>query len=179
MEGGPVKHFIYIIGEPGSGKSTLVAALLKHPGIAHDKPFAFIQYPGGIELGARREKFSGTDALPMNVQPKVVEWLKGQLDETIVLGEGDRLANLSFFSAAQGAGYNLMVYHLWVPLHIGEMRRKERGSDQNEAWIMGRITKIQNLVKRLKPETLDGRKSIEELVYRLRKNPIIERLCRT
>jgi hypothetical protein len=34
-------------------------------------------------------------------------------------------------------------------------------------------------VKRLKPETLDGRKSIEELVYRLRKNPIIERLCRT
>lgn len=174
-----MKHLIYIIGEPGSGKSSLVAALLRHPGIQNDKPFAYTRYLGGIELGARREKFSGTDALPMNVQPIVIEWLKEQPDETILIGEGDRLANLPFFSAAQQAGYNLMIYLLWVPPDLGEARRKRRGSDQNKTWIRGRITKVQNLVKRLKPETLDGRKSIEELVHKMKKNPIIERLCRT
>lgn len=174
-----MKHLIYVIGEPGSGKSTLLAALLHGAGVENDKPFAFIRYLGGIELGARREKFSGTDALPMNVQPTVVEWMRTQPDETILIGEGDRLANDGFFLAAKEMGYDTMLYHLWVPPDIGEARRKTRGSNQNKSWIGGRITKVNNLAKRWHPERLDGRKSIEELVQRLKKNPIIERLCRT
>lgn len=174
-----MRHLIYIIGEPGSGKSTLMATLLHGQGTEQSKPFAFIQYPGGIELGARREKFSGTDALPMNVQPTVVEWMKDQPDETILIGEGDRLANDGFFLAAKEMGYDLMLYHLWVPPNIGEARRQARGSNQNKSWIGGRITKVKNLVKKWKPETLDGRKSAEELVLRMKRNPIIERLCRT
>jgi len=174
-----MRHLIYIIGEPGSGKSSLLAALLHGQGIEHDKPFAFIQFLGGIELGARREKFSGTDALPMNVQPTVLEWMKIVPDETILIGEGDRLANDGFFLSAKEMGYDLMLYHLWVPPDIGETRRKARGSGQNKSWIAGRVTKVKNLAKKWSPETLDGRKSTEELVLRMRRNPIVERLCRT
>lgn len=174
-----MRHLIYIIGEPGSGKSTLLEALLHGAGVDNDKPFAFIRYQGGIELGARREKFSGTDALPMNVQPTVVEWMKLLPNEIILIGEGDRLANDGFFLAATEMGYDLMLYHLWVPPNIGEARRQARGSNQNKSWIGGRITKVKNLVKKWSPETLDGRKSVEELVTRMKRNPIVERLCRT
>jgi predicted ABC-type transport system involved in lysophospholipase L1 biosynthesis ATPase subunit len=151
-----VADLLYLIGQPGSGKSTLAAALTDGlDWIESTHPFAHraCLAPGGtvVELGARREKFSGTDALSMNVQPKVVEWL-GSSAPGLVLGEGDRLANDKFFKKAMGLGWNVRLAYLAVPSAVAEERRLARaaalGADpQGPVWVKGRVTKNRRLAE--------------------------------
>jgi energy-coupling factor transporter ATP-binding protein EcfA2 len=133
---------LYVIGEPGAGKSTLVKHLTR--GLPYEdttSPFAFRRYDCGVwELGARRPDFSGTDALGLSVQPVVERTLEG-FKPKLVIAEGDRLANAKFFEAARGMGYTLHIVHL-AGLGVAAMQRQIRGSNQNEAWVKGRRTKV-------------------------------------
>lgn len=147
-------NLVYLIGEPGSGKSTLLAALTDGiPSVDEPKPFARICWnPEGVpvwELGARRPSFSGTDALSMSVQPRVVEWLAKDRP-SLVIGEGDRLANPKFFAAVAGLGYKVDVVRLVIPSVIAAERRNARAvalgaAPQSAAWIKGRRSKVANL----------------------------------
>lgn len=148
------KHLLYLIGQPGSGKSTLAAGLVEglEPLSVETRPFAHTIWPGGVaELGARREAFSGTDALSMSVQPKVVEWLEFEAPD-LILGEGDRLANGKFFTSARAAGWNLLIVRLAVSSSIAAARRAERATalgvaPQSPSWLQGRITKAARLAE--------------------------------
>lgn len=148
-----MNHMLYLIGQPGSGKSTLAAALtegLHATAVRH--PFAHTVWsstPLVVEFGARREKFSGTDALSMSVQPKVVEWLD-DAPYSLVLAEGDRLANGKFFTAVLKAGWKLTIARLGVSAAVGEARRHARcvelGIDaQDPSWLKGRMSKVAKL----------------------------------
>lgn len=146
-----MKRVVYLIGEPGAGKTTLMRELVApwEP-IVHAKPFAHIeyltQYANGervVQIGKDRGTFSGTDALSMGVQRNAVSWLYVCEYDTI-LAEGDRLANDGFFAAAQAVG-GLVLVHVATPSSICEARRKARGP-QNEAWVRGRITKVEKLL---------------------------------
>lgn len=137
---------LYIIGEPGAGKSTLVDHLTR--GLSYEASesiFPHRTYDCGVfEIGKRRSGgFSGTDALAMNAQPAVTQFLGG-LKPRLLLAEGDRLANDKFFAALAGAGYTLHVVAI-----LGEdrarMHRELRGSEQDETWIKGRRTKVMKL----------------------------------
>lgn len=151
------RHLLYIIGVPGSGKSTVCRGLTEGlQGAPMPKPFAHIYWPVRtgegfvVELGARREQFSGTDALAMSVQPKVLQWMEHN-PERLILGEGDRLANGKFFAAARELGYNVVIAHLdpkegWVD-RWRAARNEEVGKAQDETWLKGRITKVQNLAE--------------------------------
>lgn len=146
-----VSHLLYLIGQPGSGKSTLCEALTAplSPSSVEERPFPHIVWPGGVvELGARRPKFSGTDALSMSVQPKVLAWLEEEAPG-LVLGEGDRLANGKFFAAVLTLGWSLQLVRLAVSSPVAEQRRYERsqvlGKAQSAAWVAGRITKARHL----------------------------------
>ena len=154
-----------IIGEPGIGKSTLVEALTRGATYTeYTEPFAYRKYDCGVvELGKRREGFSGTDALPMNVQPKVEQWLSDELPE-LLLFEGDRLSNGKFFTVLRHIGYTLHLYQLSGASMAAE-RRAARGSNQDRRWIEGRRTKALNLAvdfdakqihARLPPNVLAG-----------------------
>ncbi|MGH9094479.1 MAG: P-loop-containing protein [Acidimicrobiales bacterium] len=106
---------------------------------------------GVVELGVRRATFAGTDALGMSVQPKVIGWLSTPVaarNLTLVVGEGDRLANDRFFQAMTDAGWELHVLVLAATLSAAAERRAARGSTQNEAWVRGRITKTVRLAQR-------------------------------
>lgn len=141
-----MKAATYIIGEPGVGKSTLVGWLTEGlPYEETDSPFAFRRYDCGVtELGRRREAFSGTDALAMDVQPKVTAYIEA-VQPRLVLAEGDRLANRKFFTFLREQGYDLYVYAL-VGAKVAERQREQRGSQQNATWLAGRRTKIVNLI---------------------------------
>lgn len=148
-----MKDLLYIVGQPGSGKSTLLAALTEglEPLSVEARPFAHIVWPPGIvELGARRDQFSGTDALSMSVQPKVVQWLRDE-QPPAVIGEGDRLANNKFFRAVMEAGYALTIARLAVSEQVVRARREARAAAlrvpvQNEQWLRGRRSKVSNIV---------------------------------
>lgn len=147
------RHLLYVVGVPGAGKSTLIAALTE--GLAAHEvkaPFAHRVYPGPppvAELGARRDAFSGTDALSMSVQPKAEEWLHGT-NVSHVLAEGDRLANGKFFTAAIAAGWELRIAYLAVSRELAAYRRQARAAElgvqlQSDAWLKGRLSKVERL----------------------------------
>lgn len=172
-----VNQLLYLIGQPGAGKSTLFSKLGLPKGRALKTPFLHTVYPSGlIQLGGLRETFSGTDTLPMDVQPKVIQWLKLSADDARVIAEGDRLANDLFFRAARSYGWELTAVYLCTPDNVAAQRRAERGSTQNLSWIKGRSTKVANLAKFwCSPQwTLDGGLPVERLAKQLLQHPIFK-----
>src|SRR5947208_9892815 len=107
----PVTALIYLIGAPGSGKSTVMAAATAHlhrtalPGRPARDLLTDTTGPIAVELGARRGSFSGTDALPMDAVRHAEAWLRDtHPGAPLVLGEGARLGNARFLQAAVQAG---------------------------------------------------------------------------
>ena len=154
---------VYVVGYPGSGKTTAVRGALhevngEKPIRVERKPFAHTIYPSGlVELGCEKDIYGGTDALPLNVQPKVVKWMK-DVDIPVIVAEGDRLDNRKFFNEA--CGYNetfpdelqcddryLCFVHIKCPELTARTRAWERGSRFNESWLKGRISKVDSLVR--------------------------------
>jgi hypothetical protein len=176
------RHLLYVIGVPGSGKTTLTRQLvLGRRRRVLSKPFALTLYEDGlVQLGRDRLGHGGTDALSMSVQPSAVAALQTGAWER-VLAEGDRLANMAFFEAARDAGYEVDVVHLRVPLEVAAQRRAERGTNQDERWLAGRASKVRNLAERvaLTPGMqlieLDGHWPVDHSVAVLASHPVVRR----
>lgn len=147
-----MRTFVYFIGEPGAGKTSLVQALtasqVPHP---MRSPVPHIVYNDGsvAQIGRMRGDFGGTDALGMAIQPRVEDWLQQRPYRTI-FAEGDRLANGKFFRAVQDAGYELRVVCLTPSPAVAAQRRRARAftmgvPEQNTSWLQGRMTKVRRL----------------------------------
>lgn len=150
MTGGRV---VLLAGVPGAGKTTVSrAALAPYMREPARRPFAhsWLLHPDtgqlwGVELGAEREAFGGTDALSMSVLPKVLEWLAPAAPAPVVYAEGDRLATVKFLQPLADAGYDCTLAVLRVADTTAEARRAARGSSQAATWAQGRGTKVANL----------------------------------
>jgi hypothetical protein len=155
------RHLVYLIGAPGSGKSTLMAKLTKgivrlpysppETLVAHDRlvdPKTGVVI--GAEIGKRRDLFSGTDALPSSVIEKAIPWING-LPYALLLAEGARLANIRFMRAAMNADYLVTLALLDHP--DAEAWRKVRaravGREQSPSWVKGRLSASRNLADQL------------------------------
>lgn len=146
---------VYLCGAPGTGKTTLTRRLLEHYGV--DKtPLTDSAWPlvpfhsdgkGLFVLGKYEdgEVFSGTDRMSMAVQPEAIKFIDGLPDNATVFGEGDRLFTNSFMQHCN-ENHNLSIYLLTTTEDVRLERYKERGSNQNETWLAGRLTKIRNIV---------------------------------
>lgn len=137
---------IYMIGVPGVGKTTAMVAALGPGDPKQDGAVPYVVHGDWLQIGKERAGFGGTDALAMDAQPKVIEWLRTKKPERVI-AEGDRLANAKFFQAVQDLGYDLLVVYLHAPRDVVAQRRQGRGSNQNETWLAGRETKVRRLAE--------------------------------
>lgn len=146
-------HLVYLIGEPGAGKSTLMSSVtsryLRVPIEGKPRRDGLFHRRGdlaAVELGCRRGAFSGTDALGMTVIEQAVPYL-AQQESHVLLAEGARLANARFLTAAVDAGYVVSLLLLDHP-RIAEWRdarAAKLGKAQSESWVRGARTRAHNL----------------------------------
>lgn len=148
------RRVVYLVGEPGVGKSTAVAAATDGYDrlVVDEQPRReLLVGPDGVvaavELGARRGRhpsgYPGTDALPMNTITRVEQWLlsgEAAAEAPVVLGEGARLGIRRFVDAALGADWHVDLVHLVDPV-VAYARRLGRGSQQSPAWTKGAATR--------------------------------------
>lgn len=172
------RQLTYLFGYPASGKSTAVAAALKDVPIISEEtnPFKFTQYANGYQIGAKRERKSGTDALSYSVQPQVLEFM--EQNPASVIAEGDRLANTAFFRKLIYAGWSVDLILLDVPVEIAQKRCFQRRSSQSYSWFSGRVTKTQNLKQRWKRiiTVVDGTKPVEEVAAIIQSTKAVRQL---
>jgi gluconate kinase len=169
--------FTYIIGIPGSGKSTALAKATAHLAtLPLDKPLKHVALLDpdndhaltAVELGHRRPLFPGTDALSRNVQPRAVSWIATHHARHLI-AEGDRLANPSFLDAILNSDYTLRLVWLDTPTDLAASRRAARSTViQNPSWVNGRITKIRNLTDTYETIRLDGTLDPDTIAAELR-----------
>jgi GTPase SAR1 family protein len=147
---------VYIIGAPGSGKSTAMAQLIQGWAIG---PYTrwqrevfghYLEHPEkgrGAYLGHMRPEFPGTDALSLSGGPRAVEWLEALplLGLDWVFGEGVRLSHMGFLTALHEVT-ELTVVYLDVAPEIAAQRRLERGGKQlSDTFCKIQTTKAANV----------------------------------
>ena len=135
---------IAIGGEPGAGKSTLMKRVIEHykvePRYDAYKLVPYLQKDNVHILGKYEEGevFSGTDRMSMAVQPEAIKFLTTLPENAVVLYEGDRLFTASFLEHCVDK-YNTYIIYLKTDRHVRNERYKERGSNQDETWLLEAI----------------------------------------
>jgi GTPase SAR1 family protein len=151
---------IYLIGAPGSGKTTLTEAFTHdwRDSANHEDPIKFrthhTPYGDALSLGWLRPTFGGTDTLGNTAILAIEPWLpRIAKDYSIIYGEGDRLANSRFFDLCKGIGEFHLFYLNTEPALCAERRAQRSaitGKTQNPTWVKGRETKHRNLANTYK-----------------------------
>ena len=85
---------IYIIGLPGTGKTTLMKRFMEQYEWTPNRPIDLLDshVSGNIRVLGKYEEgetYAGTDRLSMAVSPKAIEYIQTRPDE-VIIGEGDR-----------------------------------------------------------------------------------------
>lgn len=147
-------HVVIVMGEPGTGKTTLVRKFMERWGtwkqmFTEWKLVPFHAFGRYVVLGKYEEGevFAGTDRMSMAVQPEAVAFLKECSARGVigVLFEGDRLTNLSFIEHCL-ENYDTQIFYLDVDPKTRASRYAERGSNQDEKFLKGRETKYANIL---------------------------------
>lgn len=145
-------RIIAVGGVPGTGKTTLMKKLIFELGkFELKKDVKLVPYLHNPEknlyiLGEYpdNEVFGGTDKMSMACQPEVIKWLNTLPSDSTILFEGDRLFNNSFLTHCQD-NYDLKIVILDAKPATRDARYKQRGSEQNETWLSGRVTKVKKI----------------------------------
>lgn len=152
---------VALIGEPGSGKTTLFRWLLKDLPSRTDFAYGLLKGECMVVkdrmvyvLGSYKgETFDGTDRLSMAVQKDALKFIQTLQETDVLLFEGDRLGNEKFFEACKALG-PFHLFFLDTAEATLEIRRKERGSNQDPTWLKGRQTKVNRLKDKFKAEEI-------------------------
>ena len=146
-----MRKLIAIIGEPGTGKTTLFRKFMEPFSWEKQEPVKLVNTMYCKELDLHiigkyeeGEVFAGTDKLSMAVLPEAIKFVESSTSN--IMFEGDRLTSSKFFDfliCVPDADVKIIV--LTVPDATLSQRYEERGSSQSETFLKGRKTKINNI----------------------------------
>lgn len=145
----------YLIGPPGVGKTTLARALMarykvEKPHRVHGQLWGerllIGTSPIGLHLGKTRTTFGGTDALGMAVNTDACTWANTATLPPLIIGEGQRLANLKFLTALHNRTNLTLIYLTATNTHDRRAERAARtGTPQDPTWVQAAETRARNL----------------------------------
>ena len=148
---------IYLIGAPGSGKSTILGHLMKdvleftagrEDKICRETTVTWMERggtPTAWMWGRFRDRFPGTDALGMAASRYAREYLEeGHVLPGTTFGEGVRLANIRFLLTLDSVS-RLGVVFLDAPEDVLQERREARDGDFSQAFKRGALTRAKSL----------------------------------
>ena len=146
------RQIIAIAGVPGTGKTTLMRHFMEYYEWERQSPAKLVETMYCKELDLHilgkyedGEVFAGTDKLSMACQPEVTKWL--QSTKSNVVYEGDRLTGQKFYDALLALPETEVTFIiLKAPPELLKARYAERGSEQNETFLAGRASKIDNIL---------------------------------
>jgi ABC-type dipeptide/oligopeptide/nickel transport system ATPase component len=136
---------LWIVGEPGAGKTTLARTLIEGIPQLYRKPKWTVS--GNVALAGHYQggAFDGADTIPYNgAEAALIFWnefLKVKVRLTVF--DGDRFSNQNSLSRvfAMSPAIQQLCVLVAPPRTVAAARRKERGTAQNLAWVNGRNTK--------------------------------------
>ena len=149
-------NIIAIGGAPGTGKSSIVKRLMDEQKIDktnfNEFPLVPYHYNNNFVVFGRYDGegyAQGTDRMSMAVQPKVIEFLNTlKSNGRTIVFEGDRLFNSSFLEHCTD-NYSTNIIVLKASQDGRAQRFAKRGSEQNEKWLKGRESKIENILSNM------------------------------
>jgi hypothetical protein len=143
---------LWVVGEPGLGKTTLIRGLLNKLDPHGSRSF-FVKpkwtiVPGKLALAGHYTggPFDGADTIPYNgAQAALDYWAATSELHTcpLTILDGDRLSHagaLTFFSNGPKVVQCVVTHLIAVPT-LGAARRVARGSKQPDSWVKSRATK--------------------------------------
>lgn len=149
-----MRKIIAVGGVPGTGKTSLFREFISKHTWELVEPVKLLPSMYNKELDLyilgkyeEGEVFAGTDRLSMAVQPNAQEFIKTTTSN--VLFEGDRIFNQSFLEFASSLPVELKILYLKVPQVMLEQRYIDRGSEQSEKFLKGRVTKYNNILSNM------------------------------
>lgn len=160
---------VYVIGGAGTGKSTFTQSLLDMSNRSmgpledlHQKPNSrgtVITLRGhrvgldGMYLGCMRDSFPGTDGLDRVSYIPGEDWLftEGRERLEFLIAEGATLAVRRFITALHHTT-DLLLVLLEADDFVKELRFGERGSTQDEKFVLATATRSTNLARDMAKE---------------------------
>lgn len=141
---------LFLVGAPGVGKTALARLMLGFPEV-----YTIVKPKWTISNDRSRcaaghytgDTFDGADMVPYNGAAAALDYWSRHLAEHhgLTLFDGDRFSNKGVLDGLRARrGLKVLCVHLTAPDEVLAARRAERGSNQNETWLKGRVTKAAN-----------------------------------
>lgn len=152
---------VYLVGGAGTGKSTFMQEMLDVSNRSMGPLVDLCQEPNsrgtvitlrghevgtdGMYLGCMRESFPGTDGLDRVSYIPGEKWLREARLPRFIVSEGATLAVRRFLTVLHETT-DLLLVHLWADDFVKELRFHQRGSSQDEKFVLATATRSANLV---------------------------------
>jgi len=145
------KKVTIIIGEPATGKSTLIRRLMEGQSYQF-RQLKWVPHHINLQRNSailgdytdQSETYPGSDRLSMAVQPHARQWIKESSPDHVLM-EGDRLGNMKFIKELIVDGHDVKVIRLMANETTRKFRSNLQQREQDDKFLRSRKTKILNM----------------------------------